>query len=473
MMNILPWIGFAIAVALLSVKNGSDQRGEPPSWREYITPIVLMLIGAAACAGIGSGLGGILVEHKWGFFGLAVGLAFPVLLALLEQRDPDPSVGRLIPIGFAVAAAGWLRLVALPDTFRAQVGVIVGAAVGALMLRSGSGARRPEWPLGWALALAFVVAAGLLGQMALGDKAGETGVVLGLAVLVASVLGWGIGKGSKSNVDSLGPAVSTALVVLAGWLLSQNYFAIPELGWVVTSGAVCALAVAWLLPEDRNPSAFSLLLSSTLWLGIGTFAFAQLKGFGMASALLPAGLLLIGMGRKMAIASAAPLFALVLYRLFREQYVDASRALDIGQHYAIVGFMIGLMLVLGLVEWMESRDRRDGVFSSIASALAGLLCLYLLLGSVVLLGAKGAVGLLIGLGVAPLVAALGHRRSYVALVWSLGLIGFLTLSYGALAEHIDLDREAKVGFVVQFVVIAVIGALAVRLLSGKAKEVQS
>lgn len=471
MMIILPWIAFAVSVALLFVS--SEEHREAPTWRDIMSPVLLLLLGGAVAAGLGAGVGGIFTEHKWALFGIAIGLVFPAVTALLEQRRPDAAVARLIPIGFGVALVGWLRVSDLPDTIRAQVGLLFGVSAAALLLRSGSGRPRPEWPLALAISLGALIPAGLLGQIASGEKSSESGAVLGFAVLLASVLGWGIAKGMKDAIGTLAPAVGTALIVLAGWLLSKNYFQVPEMGWIVTASAICALAVAWLLPEDRQQSSFSVVLCGVLWLGIATFGFSQLQGFGMAVAALPAGLLLVANGRWTALASMAPLFMLVAYRLFRERYVDASRALDIGQHYAIVGLLIGLLLVLGCMEWMKSRERRDGVFSSIGAALAGLLCLYLLVGSTILLGAKGAVGLLIGCGFAPFVAALSAKRTEAATAWGFGLMAFLTLAYGTLGDNVDLEREAKVGFVIRFVVIAVIGALAVRLLSGKAKEVQS
>lgn len=467
-MLVVPWVAIAFAVALWSIPG--DSHREAPKWQNFAGPMILLIIGGVAALGFGLGLGGELLQYRWNLFGITIGLLVPCGIVALEGRSTSHPAGWIASVAVAVAVAGWTILQDLPSTSAIQIGVLVGSGCAATLLCAGL-RPRPSYPLIFVASFGSIVAAGLLGGFAGGEITGGSGVVLGLAAVVSTSLAMFVSRLSKDASPFLFPAISSALFLLAGWMIAKQYFHEEPAGWAVMAGSVGALATYWMLPDSEGSSPFGALLCAVLWTGVATYAFSGAQGWGMAISLLTGTTLLLAFGGRRALAAASPLAALVLYRLFREQYTEASRALDIGQHYAIIGVFLGVLLVLGAAEWVSSRARKEGPLANIGAALAGLLTIYVLFGTMAFLGAKGVVGLLIGIGIAPLIGALiSSSRALPNVVWSYTLMGLVLGAYEWLGSNMDLSREQKSSFVIWFVAIGVLSAAVVRFIGGGNKR---
>jgi hypothetical protein len=160
----------------------------------------------------------------------------------------------------------------------------------------------------------------------------------------------------------------------------------------------------------------------------------------------------------------------VFYHVFREAYPDASRALDIGQHYAMVGLFAGAVLPLIAMEWLEnSRQTMPG-----RGLWAGGIWVFLMLGvplaGVILLGPKGAVAYLVGLGLAAAIQGLKGSKSVSTLALAMGLAAAMTISYGWLGNVIDMTREAKTALLGRVLLDLVGVAVVIALLSRDKRE---
>jgi hypothetical protein len=244
-----------------------------------------------------------------------------------------------------------------------------------------------------------------------------------------------------------------------GKLLGANS-ALP----VVWGGCVLALIVAYLIPEDSTPSAMRVLVGTVIWISAGTAAFGFDKGFGVAALGLTAAIGLLASGNRRALQTLGPLGALVMYRVFYESHRGATQAFDIGQHYAMIGLVVGVLLPVMAQEWIRMVAKRGGLSALIAGALWIVVLLVAPITTAVVLGAKGVVGYLFGLGLASVVEAVRGEKSAHATSLGIAMAGAITLMYEALLPQLDLERTEKLsrlaylggGVVVLGVLIAVL-----------------
>jgi hypothetical protein len=148
-------------------------------------------------------------------------------------------------------------------------------------------------------------------------------------------------------------------------------------------------------------------------------------------------------GERRAVALVSPILALSVYRLARFLYPDFSRSFDIGQHYAIVGLVVGILLPLILLQW--GRDVSDGKSwpTALAATCAGAAALIATSFAVVFLGAKGASGLAIGYGLSPALSTLKGGVPKTALATGLALACWTVVSMGATVSQDELARPDK------------------------------
>jgi hypothetical protein len=177
------------------------------------------------------------------------------------------------------------------------------------------------------------------------------------------------------------------------------------------------------------------------------------------------------LGRTRALLTMGPLAILVLYRVFRELHTDASRAIDIGQHYALIGLSIGVALPILAMEWRMSRTESSPK-SAAASGLWTPAFLAVPFVSAVVLAAKGYVGVLTGLGFASLVEGLKGSSRLDSLALQLGIGASMVASFDWVSSKVDLARDEKVKTLVW--VAAGIGLLALLItMLSRASRVES
>jgi len=316
-----------------------------------------------------------------------------------------------------------------------------------------------------------VGSANLLGAIGVGGKSALAGSSVGLVVIVAAVLGIGLGQFLPGK-RAAGGVVFAVVAALGLWIVAKKHLFLIDIFWIGLLSIAAALAVAYLLGSDDSepqPSPSSFLLSSIIWVAAATIAFGMLKGYGMAVGLVVGAAALAALGSTKGLLTMGPLFGLTAYRLFREQHTDSSRAFDIGQHYAMIGILIGLLLVLLLFDWTRELTLR-GSSSAAAGVLLGVAGLGGLLASLVLLGPKGTVGLLVGIGLAPALAGWRGSRDTGALACAVGLLAAAAFAYGPLDPYLSLEREAKTKLLLWTVGIVLgLGAM-VRALAGPMRQ---
>jgi hypothetical protein len=165
-------------------------------------------------------------------------------------------------------------------------------------------------------------------------------------------------------------------------------------------------------------------------------------GYGMAVSLLAGAGTLVLFGNIRGLMTMSVAAAILVYRLFRELYPAEARALDIGQHYTMIGVAIGALLPLLPLEWARNKNL-SGPRSNTAIALWLLILAGLPVASAILLGSKGAIGMVVGLSFAAVIEGLRGAASLAPMGIALGLGSITILSYSWLGDWTDLERGIK------------------------------
>lgn len=424
----LPAIAVAITVLSLFVPFAKSEGDESstPSPGAFLVLAILATAGVIAGLRYGSALPG-LTGASLGFglgsllSALAGGLGFT---ALRRKADSVPLALALV----AASATPWLGE-------GGPLGLIIGAGLAAWL--SGFGAER-ESPLATrsAAVCVAIVAANLLGAKWPGTFGPQAGLILG-TVAVGS---WVIASLALQGIARIVLAVGLAGV--AGFLVCTRLLNASDLWMVFLGGIGLGALIAWFVDDSEPAGVFPAALACVMWVAGATAAFAYYKGLGMATLLIGGTVTIMALGRKLALSTLGPLVALVLFRVFREQYTEATRALDIGQHYAIIGLILGAMLPLLAYEWRQGPGLRAS-----GRALAGAswvaLFLFFPLAAGVLLGAKGTIGLLVGAGFAGAIGALRGDANGHATTLGAAFAAILVLGYGWIVPYMDLGRNDK------------------------------
>ncbi|HRF58288.1 MAG TPA: hypothetical protein PLH94_00075 [Fimbriimonadaceae bacterium] len=437
---ILPALAFVVVVALLFARD-PDSDAPPPLSEAYGAEKlhwILLALGAALL-----GLLGAVGPASWEgvkspLLGASLGAILAIVARVLEGIGGPASMRRAAPIGLAAVAIG-LFMVKPDGPF--LLGLGFGAGFGALWLSAAKSSA--DWAHGFALALLPAIAAVLLGAESGGRFSQGAPVLLGGA-LVAGALGYGVAWAAKAKSSRVGGILAAAIFALGGWLIGKKYLFLGELGWIIAASVLCGLIVAWIVPdEDDQGDSFGFIVATILWVGLATLAFAAQRGYGMALSAVTGASTLLLLGSRRGLLTLMPLVALSMYRVFREAHPDASRAFDISQHYAILGLLLGILLTLVPSEFLRGRDRQKSEVA-VGAALMGLTVLAVAVVAIVLLGAKGTVGLLIGAGIGPVLSGLRHDRHQGVLLGSLLVLSLVALAYGPLGPYLELERETKV-----------------------------
>lgn len=470
MTQVLPWVAVLIAAGVILARDSSVQSadGPTPTWvalRER-GPLFLVL---AVLAGVA-----LLAGWKWGedlpgfmpsAWGLLLGFAVAGLSYAAEQA-PTRLAGVATPLAIGLAGVGVASTAGVELASYVSLGLVAGAGLGAWILSAGSD--EATWPSLAAIYATAAFAANYLGGISPGEKAGEAGLALGLVAVLSALLGVGIARLLEKQRGSVraGMSVVVALVLLllGGTIVGRRYLYLDDT-WLIFNGAVgLALAVHWLLPERVLKNSLGFLLGAVLWIALATLAFGLRKGFGMSLALLGGSSALLILGNRRALMTMGPLLALVVFRVFRESHTDALRALDIGQHYAIVGLLIGAALPLIPLDWSRqvASSRVAGIAFAAAIWFALLVAVNPAMG--LLLGAKGVVGFLVGLGLSSAIEGLRGGFSLQMLSLPAGMGALATVIYGWLGDRLDQTRDEKVQMLPYvlgaiFVLAALIAAL--------------
>lgn len=421
MLTVLPWllIGLGGAAALVW-RPAEDDRSH---WAGALIGLAagLVVLGVA----FGQGLWSFAFSPAW------VGLAG--LLVLAGWR-PGATVAGLGFVGGIVASD--LGALGMQEQTLYLHLTLVG--VGALALVSGVGRS------GAAVGLAGF--GGVAARYFLIPEPGATVGAMPGAVLVAVVVLGIIGSFVPENRETWKPWVGPALgLLLAGIVFGVGaaLFGKDHVPRTLMLAVLAAVATAFAMPSGSKPDALRVGLAGLVWLGIATYAFSHSLTLGMSLALVAGAGAIALTASEAAYPMLAPLAGLVGFRLARNVYPEATRAFDLGQHYAVVGVVLAIVLVMVLGAAFGREVKAGGWRIPVATGAGWLLGVLAVLFSVMFLGAKGTTGLIVGIGLAPLIVQLGKADGAAGSGLSVGLIGLLGLAYPKLAELFEVSRAEK------------------------------
>lgn len=336
--------------------------------------------------------------------------------------------GWVSALALGVSAAACCHAIGVSTSLPAQLAAVVGAGLATISLRSEAG-------LGVALVAAAVGATDALGRLhSDAPSATSAGSLVGVVIVVGACLAWAAPKL---------PGWVRAFVV-AGVAVLGGYFATRSLGEPVLLACVGfgagAAFVLHLIFGEESASTVRVGLAAVISIGLATVAFGLSRGFGMGLALLAAAGVLAALNDRQALLTLGPLASITLYRLLREAQPDSTRALDIGQHYALLGLALGLVLPL----IVGDAPRPLGLKGLVADLLWGALALAMSPLVVLMLGPKGAIGFVAGAGFAAYVQALRSRRDLLPLPLGLALAAATIHELGWLKDLADMTRDEKI-----------------------------
>lgn len=455
MSDLLPWIALVLGLALGAAAIGWSEERRIPG----LGPLGLVLAVALIVPWVG----------------------FSALTA------SKPEVGEVLAFmpyvsGAVLGAAGLLFFRSVrSDRWMAEVGCLGLAAAGLLLMRGQDGATSASSAWSFMIGVAGVSMAGA----ALGHGQGAAGLVAGavaactagslavfkkladpfagpaalaLAAMIAAIIVAGAASMLKEKRVWAGP-IGVALFSLGGGFAVQQIAGQSELLAICCVVGVVSLAMAWAVPAEGSRGLW-LPVCALVWLGAATYALSQLQGYGMALAGLAAVACFLLLGRSDLLGALGPFLVLVIYRLFREGYGDLARSFDIGQHYAILGVLSATILGMAAHEAAKVVSDRSSWSGAAKTAALGLCFGILTLTAGMVLGGKGAVGLLIGFAFVPVAGMLAGERGDLKLITSLAGAALVAGSYKALAPLTDLAKSEKQMWMLGAAVVAAILAAA-------------
>jgi len=299
------------------------------------------------------------------------------------------------------------------------------------------------------------------------------GVAMAIALSVAAVVFLAVKRAAPRALGRLEPALVAVLAAAGGYAVSK--WSVGGDLWIILGiASMSALVVNWLLPAEGDPAPLRVGIASVIWLALGTVGFSMLRGFGMASAVLEGIIVLLLFGNWRALLSMGPILGLVIYRVLRDASPDSSRALDLGQHYGVTGIAVGTAMPVLFADWFERKGDLIPVRSAIANLLWAFILVCLPVLAIVVLGAKGASGIVVGLGFSGFLLA--YRKfagsPAVAVIVAAGAANAVAVDW--IGDAMDLTRQEKLhsfGWWTLAMVIAALGILAVS--NRKAEKVAS
>jgi len=448
--GLLPLIALVVA-AIAMFAGGERAPSGPPKRTVKFTILgvgVLLLVGlwffqrsanqtwadiAGAKAGVILGiLGATCAEWcaQWGKPSKVLPIAFAAF-----DLSIAPFFGHFAPLAyvFGAAATAWVLSIKTEARFAARTAIVSGG----------------------------IVACDMLGA----DQAtpvNHVGVFLALAAAVAGLLALPIGEGLAKKDKKLSPATPLVLFVVfaaAAFLVFRKLGLVEAFTAVFFGASIVALVVAWLAQEEE--SLTRVVIGSILWLAVASASYGYLRGFGMSVALIAGLGITLVLDRPKALLCLGPLAAVVVFRVFSQLHPEAGRSFDIGQHYQLMGLLLGVLVPILAGEWLRSAPPSKLLW--LAAVLWLLVMAAAPLPVAIAFSDKGIIGYLVGLGLAPVLEAT-RRRSLDTLFISIGLGCSMVLLYNWIQPHLELDRHEKIvalSWVVGLIAVAVIGILAI------------
>lgn len=484
----LPWA--AIVAALVSLflaakpwtaAKAPSVSGPTPFWndllrlRPVLIGIALVALSAIGAAWISSkSLSGILPAS----YGFAIGAAMAALAEICERGFGNRAQSLIAPIGIATGAVGATLLAPRGMLVPLQLGIVFGSGLGAALLDTA-----PRTQVSWAR-LSCIFAACISGASIIGfhrtavERAARVPVVFALLAIVSIALAFGWRDFTQTQRGGAGVSkfwtyIIGGVVFIAGArLISVRYLYYGNSFWIALGSVTAAGFVAWVLSDESEDEPGPFAIATLIWLGWTTVAYGLLQGFGVGIAAVTGIFALFLIGSMRGLLSFGIVLALVFYRVFLEQYSSAARAIDIGQTYSVIGIVAGAALPIAVLGWVAGiRQRYSGTLKFLLTLLAVLIAISTALLMSFVVGPRGAVGFMAGLGLAAFSLGLGGSSRAGILSAIAGFASVMTIGFGYLAPYLGVERDMKIkylGWALGGVIIVVIGA---ELLMRRPKDV--
>lgn len=355
--------------------------------------------------------------------------------------------GSVAPVGVAISATTLLHVLPQPVVAEGQFALMVGLAIGSVILGGRAGFTTAI------LATAFA-AADFLGA---GHKnvpaAIDTGSLLGIAALLG-MIGVGLLPKKLDGVRSLGIA---AVIAAAGFVISQRIVE-PHLAMAIGIAAIAGLVVHFLVPDDER-DVMRIIIAGIISMSVATIGYSFYKNAGVSAALVTMLAILFGCGNRTGVLATSMVFGLILMRLLHKADVAYSLSLDIGQHMVLLGFFLGALIPLLPLDKLVPSDWRGSLSSALWMVLLITACIFI----EVMLGHRGINGFVAGLGIVGIVALLRQERSLMPMAIAPGLVGLSVFFLDQFDHWTDLGKDDKVKFflIAGAITIALAGGIAV------------
>ncbi|MDQ2985533.1 MAG: hypothetical protein M3R13_02270 [Armatimonadota bacterium] len=443
----LPWVAIGAGVLALALARSTSQDGRGKAGTgtsTLLACLVGLVVVYAAAFGFRSQLIGLIdVAH-----GIAIGAA--AVLAATWFTGGAAKAG-LAAIGIATAIAGVILL--LPPELRQSLWL--GAAMGSGLAAACTCLADPKGSLD--RLAAFTIAA-FSGASALGgfrdgvERAAAMPAVIGIvAVIALSAIQYG-------SLSKWLKWAAVAVVLVGGAKLIAIRYLFLGASFDVALGSIATAAmVAWILDTNADDTPGPFVICTIIWLAWSTIAFGLLQGLGLAVSAVFAAAFLLAVGSYRGLLSMGVLVALLFYRIFLEAYPTESRHIDVGQHYSVMGIIAGAALPIAVASWVaRAGSRFEGFMRPGMALLAGAIFVAVLIAAHFILGARGTIGLLVGLSIAPFVAGLakGGRLGILAAIG--GMAAAIVVSFKFAAPHLLMERETKIQMLGWSIAVAVI-----------------
>lgn len=436
MSTTLAWVALAATAFLVLVlaKEARARRGvQGGSTRRFDVYFFVSLVLVAL--GVVGVMGQEEVGRTIGWFLMA--WAGSSLLLDFDESDSPALVG--VASGFAavlLSVLGSEAVAASSHVTAALAGFGVSAAAMAVRGRG-----RCAQDLAVVAGVGFI--ATYMGAKQPGAPTAETGQLFltsaTLAAVVGTVMTAILAKSSKTW-----PKIGTAVIFgLIGSLFCTRVLNEPDANVLIGIAVLVAVVSCYMTPDDKPVQPWAALVSALTWVAVATLAFSFLHGYGMAVASLIAVCSALLSGNRRALMFCGPLLGLTIYRFARTLYPELTSSLDLGQHYALIGFLSGLLFIPTALDAFRMMETGSKAKAWCGGAVIAAMLACTVIGLSLFLGVKGASGLLVGIGFSPLIAVILPRERLGSTAYAIGLTGFVLAMMPLALTAEGLERAVK------------------------------